>query len=47
MKRVLLALLTGIALGILIAPEQGAKIRKRLVNAFNDLTEDMGDESVI
>ena len=39
MNKVLIALLAGIATGILIAPAKGAESREKLVDGFNDLAE--------
>ena len=38
-------MLTGIAIGILIAPDRGSETRRRLVQRFNDFTEDLSDEA--
>jgi len=39
MNKVLVALLAGIAVGILVAPEKGSASREKLVNGFNDLVD--------
>jgi gas vesicle protein len=44
MNKFLITLLTGVAIGVLIAPAKGAETRRKLVNRFNDLTEDLSDE---
>jgi len=38
-------MITGIAIGILIAPDKGSATRRRLVQRFNDFTEDLSDEA--
>ena len=45
MNKVLIALLTGVAVGLLIAPAKGSETRRRLSKSFNDLTEDLEDEA--
>ncbi len=37
--------MTGVAIGILIAPDRGSETRRKLVKRFNDLTEDLSDEA--
>lgn len=44
MNKFLITLLSGIAIGVLIAPAKGADTRRKLVKRFNDLTEDLTDE---
>ncbi|MEO5594312.1 MAG: YtxH domain-containing protein [Chitinophagaceae bacterium] len=39
MNKVLIALLAGIAAGILIAPAKGSASRAKLVDGFNDLAD--------
>ena len=39
MNKVLIALLAGIATGILIAPRKGSATRDKLVDGFNDLAD--------
>ena len=39
MNKVLIALLAGIAVGVLIAPEKGSTSREKLVDGFNDLAD--------
>ena len=39
MNKVFIALMAGIAVGILIAPEKGSASREKLVNGFNDLAD--------
>ena len=45
MKKMLIALLAGFTVGVLIAPAKGAVTRRKLVNRFNDLTEDLADDA--
>ena len=45
MNKILIALLAGVAAGVLIAPAKGSDTRKRLSKSFNDLTEDLEDEA--
>ena len=40
MNKVLIALLTGIAVGILAAPRKGSDTRKKLFDDFNDLANE-------
>ena len=39
MNKVLIALLSGIIIGILIAPEKGSATREKLIDGFNDLAD--------
>lgn len=43
MNKVLIALLTGVAIGILVAPAKGSETRKKLVDGFNDLADELSD----
>ncbi|MEO5595281.1 MAG: YtxH domain-containing protein [Chitinophagaceae bacterium] len=43
MNKVLIALLAGIAVGILIAPAKGSETREKLVDGFNGLADDLSD----
>lgn len=43
MNKVLIALLAGIALGMLIAPDKGSVTRTKLKDAFNGLADDLSD----
>jgi len=45
MKKIFISLMTGIAIGILIAPDKGAVTRRKLVKRFNDFTEDISEEA--
>ena len=47
MNKTLLTLATGIAIGILIAPRKGSETRRKIVNRFNDFTEDLSDDADI
>ena len=38
-------MLTGIAIGILIAPAKGSETRRRIVDRFNDFTEDLSEDA--
>ena len=39
MNKVLIALIAGIAAGILIAPEKGSASRAKLIDGFNDIAD--------
>jgi len=43
MNKVLIALLAGIAVGMLIAPEKGSVTRGKLVDGFNGLADNLSD----
>jgi len=43
MNKVLIALLAGIAVGILIAPAKGSETRARLVDGLNGLADGLSD----
>ena len=45
MNKTLLTLATGIAIGILLAPRKGSETRRKIVNRFNDFTEDLQDDA--
>ncbi len=45
MNKTLITLATGIAIGILIAPRKGSETRRKIVNRFNDFTEDVADNA--
>ncbi len=44
MKKVLLLLLAGVAVGLLIAPEKGTKTIKKLVDGLDDIKDKAVDE---
>jgi gas vesicle protein len=44
MKKVLLLLLAGVAVGLLIAPEKGSKTIKKLVDGLDDIKDKAVDE---
>ncbi|MEO6316677.1 MAG: YtxH domain-containing protein [Chitinophagaceae bacterium] len=39
MNKVLIALLAGIAVGVLVAPAKGSESREKLADGFNDLAD--------
>lgn len=39
MNKVLIAFMSGIAVGILIAPDKGSSTREKLVDSFNDIAD--------
>ena len=43
MNKVLIALLTGVAIGILIAPAKGSVTRKKIVDGLNDVADELTD----
>jgi gas vesicle protein len=43
MNKVFMALLAGIAVGILIAPAKGSETRKKLQDGFNGLADELSD----
>ena len=43
MKNVIYALLAGVAIGMLIAPDKGSETRKRLFGKIGDLSDDLAD----
>lgn len=43
MNKVFVALLSGIAIGILIAPDKGSRTRARLVDGFNGVADTISD----
>jgi gas vesicle protein len=45
MKNVIYALLAGVAVGILIAPDKGSATRKKLFGKLEDLSDDLQDRS--
>jgi len=45
MKNVFYALLAGVAVGMLIAPDKGSVTRKKLFGKFDDLSEDLQDRT--
>jgi len=45
MNKTLITLAAGIAIGILIAPRKGSETRRKIVNRFNDFTEDVADNA--
>jgi gas vesicle protein len=45
MNKIMIGLITGIAIGILIAPAKGSDTRKKLVDRFTDFTEDLSDNT--
>jgi hypothetical protein len=44
MKRVLLLVLAGVAVGLLLAPEKGSKTIKKLVDGLDDIKDKAVDE---
>jgi gas vesicle protein len=44
MNKTLLALLAGIGIGMLIAPDKGSSTRKKLAGKFDDLKDEAGDQ---
>jgi gas vesicle protein len=45
MKNIILALLAGVAVGMLIAPDKGSESRKRLFGKLGDLSDDISDNA--
>jgi len=45
MNKTLLALLAGIGIGMLIAPDKGSSTRKKLAGKFDDLADDARDQA--
>ena len=43
MNKVLIALLAGIAVGMLIAPAKGSETREKILDSFNGLTDNLSD----
>ena len=43
MKNMLYALLAGVAIGMLIAPDKGSETRKKLFGKLDDLSDDLSD----
>jgi gas vesicle protein len=43
MKNLLYALLAGVAIGMLIAPDKGSETRKKLFGKLDDLSDDLSD----
>jgi gas vesicle protein len=43
MKNIILALLAGVAAGILLAPDKGSETRKKLFGKIGDLSDDISD----
>jgi hypothetical protein len=43
MNKILIALLAGIALGMLMAPDRGSVTRGKLIDGFNGLADDLSD----
>ena len=43
MNKVLIALLAGIAVGMLIAPAKGSETREKIVDGFSGLTDNLSD----
>ena len=43
MNKVLIALLAGVAVGILVAPDKGSATRAKLTDGFNDLADKLSD----
>lgn len=41
MNKILVALLAGIAVGMLIAPAKGAETREKIMDGFNDLADEL------
>ena len=44
MKKILLVLLAGVAVGLLLAPEQGSETWKKLVDGLDDIKDKVVDE---
>ncbi|MEO6314736.1 MAG: YtxH domain-containing protein [Chitinophagaceae bacterium] len=43
MNKVLIALLAGVAVGMLVAPDKGTATRQKLIDGFNDLADDWSE----
>ncbi len=43
MNKVLVALIAGIAVGMLIAPEKGSVTRRKIASGFNGLADELSD----
>jgi gas vesicle protein len=45
MKNIFYALLAGVAIGMLIAPDKGSETRKKLFGKLDDLSDDISDNA--
>ena len=43
MNKILISLLTGVAVGILIAPAKGSETRQKIMDGINGLADDLSD----
>lgn len=41
MNKTLIALLAGVAIGILVAPDKGSNTRNKLIDGFNDVADEL------
>ncbi|MEO5595312.1 MAG: YtxH domain-containing protein [Chitinophagaceae bacterium] len=41
MNKTLIALLAGVAIGILVAPDKGSATRNKLIDGFNDVADEL------
>ena len=45
MKKICISFMAGMVIGMLIAPAKGSVTRRKIVDKFNDFTEDITDEA--